>query len=402
MVRDMACEWMTAAEAADRLGVTVRTLYAYASRGVLTARPVRGGGGRRSEYERAQVEALAHRTAKRERAGQVEIRVETAVTDLKPAGALAFRGYPIEDLLDRSFEDVAELLWTAELPDGPVFWPSANRREATRVLAALPSAAGVLDRMCAVASVLGMMDPARHELGPDAVAGVGRRLIPAMASAISAHPDPRPASGPVAAVLADRLAREDSLPSAPVDLALCLLADHELAASTFASRIAATVGADPYAVVGIGIQAMRAVDHGGTARDVHRMLRRVAEEGLSVVASADRRAGELPGFGHPVYTDCDPRAPHLLAALERVHAGSDRQDLVRSVLESATRRGLPAPNIDFALGAMAWLHRWPEESSTGLVVVARTAGWLAHAAEACERPSRLRPRAVYIGPRRRR
>lgn len=230
---------MTAAEAADRLGVTVRTLYAYASRGVLTARPVRGGGGRRSQYERAQVEALAARTAKRERAGQVEIRVETAVTDLKPAGALAFRGYPIEDLLDRSFEDVAELLWTADLPAGPVSWPSESRREAARVLAALPETAGVPDRMSAVVSVLGMVDPARHDRGPAAVADVGRRLVPAMASAISAHPDPRPAPGSVAATISDRLARDDVLPAAPVDLALCLLADHELAASTFVSRIAA-------------------------------------------------------------------------------------------------------------------------------------------------------------------
>lgn len=388
---------MTASEAAERLGVTVRTLYAYASRGVLTAQPVRGGGGRRSRYERAQVEALAVRTAKRERAGQVEIRVETAVTELKPSGALTFRGYLIEDLLARSFEDVAELLWTAELPADPVCWPSENHLEATRVLAALPEAASVLDRMSAVATVLGMADPARRDLGPDAVANVGRRLIPAMAAAISAPLDPRPPSASVAAAITERLARDDGLPSAPIDLALCLLADHELAASTFASRIAASAGADPYAVVDIGIQAMRSVDHGGTAREVHRMLRRCTEEGLSTVAPDD--VGELPGFGHPVYTDFDPRAPHLLSALERAHAGSDRWNLVRTVLASATQRGLPAPNIDFALGAMAWLHHWPEEAPVGLVVVARTAGWLAHAAEAYEQPSRIRPRAVYLGPR---
>ncbi|MFE3178944.1 citrate/2-methylcitrate synthase [Amycolatopsis sp. NPDC059090] len=390
-------EWMTAAEAADRLGVTTRTLYAYASRGVLTSRPVRGGGGRRSQYERAQVETLAARTAKRERAGQVEIRVETAVTDLKPAGSLAFRGYPIEDLLDQRFENVAELLWTADLPADPVFWPNTNRPELTSVLTALPKTAGVLDRMSTVVSVLGMLDPARPDLGPAAVADVGRQLIPAMASAISAHPDPHPASEPVASVIADRLTRADTLPSAPVDLALCLLADHELAASTFASRIAATTGADPYAAVDIGIQTMRAVDHGGTARDVHRML-----QALSTVEFPVRPAIALPGFGHPVYTDFDPRAPHLLAALERVHAGNARLDLVRAVLESATRRGQPKPNIDFALGALTWLHRWPEEASLGLAVVARTAGWLAHAAEAYEQPSRIRPRAVYIGPRLRR
>ncbi|MFB9928085.1 citrate/2-methylcitrate synthase [Amycolatopsis halotolerans] len=395
-------EWMTAAEAADRLGVTMRTLYAYASRGVLTSRPVRGGGGRRSQYERAQVEALADRTAKRERAGRVEIRVETAVADLRPAGALAFRGYPIEDLLDQGFENVAELLWTADLPSGPVFWPNANRRETARVLTALPETAGLLDRMSTVVSVLGMLDPARSDRGPAAVADVGRRLIPAMAAAISAHADPHPAPGSVAATITDKLARGNPVPSAPVDLALCLLADHELAASTFASRVAATAGADPYSAVDIGIQAMRAVDHGGTARDVHRMLRRVAEEGLSTVESNARRDGALPGFGHPVYTGFDPRAPHLLAALERVHEESDRLNLVRTVRESATRRGLPKPNIDFALGALTWLHSWPEEASTGLVVVARTAGWLAHAAEAYERPSRIRPRAVYIGSRPRR
>ncbi|WP_409463398.1 citrate/2-methylcitrate synthase [Amycolatopsis sp. GA6-003] len=388
-------EWMTATEAADRLGVTVRTLYAYASRGVLTARPVRAGGGRRSQYERAQVEALATRTAKRERAGQVEIRVETAVTDLRPSGALAFRGYAIEDLLDRSFEDVAELLWTGDLPSGPISWPSTNRREIGRVLAALPKTAGVLDRMSAAVAVLGMLDPARQTFGPDAAADVGRRLIPAMASAVAAHRTPRPGS------VADTIAGADPLRSAPVDLALCLLADHELAASTFASRIAASAGADPYAVVDVGVQTLRATEHGGTAREVHRMLQRAEEAGASTVESDARRTGALPGFGHPVYTDFDPRTPYLLAALERVHADSARLALVWSVQESAMRCGLPKPNVDFALGAMSWLCRWPEDVSMGLVAVARTAGWLAHAAEAYERPSRIRPRAVYIGPRRR-
>ena len=110
-------EFLTAAEAARRLGVKPATLYAYVSRGLLGRD--KAADGRGSLFDPDEVEQLARRGRPRRPAGVADITVESAITQIA-AGRLRYRGLDAAGLAaSRSFEDVAELLWTGELPDRP-------------------------------------------------------------------------------------------------------------------------------------------------------------------------------------------------------------------------------------------------------------------------------------------
>ena len=110
-------EFLTAAEAARRLGVKPATLYAYVSRGLLGRD--KAADGRGSLFDPGEVEQLARRGLPRRPAGVADITVESAITQIA-AGRLRYRGLDAAGLAaSRSFEDVAELLWTGELPARP-------------------------------------------------------------------------------------------------------------------------------------------------------------------------------------------------------------------------------------------------------------------------------------------
>ena len=98
----------------------------------------------------------------------------------------------------------------------------------------------------------------------------------------------------------------------------------------------------------------------------------------------------MPGFGHPLYPDGDPRARALLAAFEPPALLAD----LRRETEAATGQ---LPNIDFALVGLARALALPTDAPFILFAVARTAGWLAHAIEQIQTGRLIRPRARYVG-----
>src|SRR6516225_895043 len=117
-------DFLTASEAARRLGVKPATVYAYVSRGVLSR--VRAPDGRGSLFGAEEVEQLARRGRPRRPAGVADITVESAITEIT-ADSLRFRGLDATRLaVSRTFEEVAELLWTGELPSAQA--PSAPPR----------------------------------------------------------------------------------------------------------------------------------------------------------------------------------------------------------------------------------------------------------------------------------
>jgi citrate synthase len=110
-------EFLTAAQAAQRLGVKPATLYAYVSRGVL--RRDRAADGRSSLFDSDEVERLARRGRPRRPVGAADITVESAITEIA-GDRLRYRGLDVIRLAtSRTFEDVAELLWTGEFPAAP-------------------------------------------------------------------------------------------------------------------------------------------------------------------------------------------------------------------------------------------------------------------------------------------
>ena len=409
-------DYLTAAEAARRLGVKPATLYAYVSRGVLSR--VRAPDGRTSLFGAKEVEQLARRGRPRRPAGVADITVESAITEIT-GDSLRFRGLDATRLaVSRTFEEVAELLWTGEFPSG-----RASGREPWRARpaalaagraaqAALPAGTLPLERLQVIVPAMAATDPLRLQLDRPAVIAAGQNIIAGMVDCLPGDVTSA-AAEPVAGRLWSRLCAGNEPGNGPghgqgrpapglmraLSAALVLLADHELAASTLAARAAASVRADPYAVVGTGLGAMSGALHGGASLGAETLMAaaRGPEDVPRVVAELLRRGEKVPGFGHFVYRGGDPRAILLLDLVRRVAPKSRQLAVADAVFAEVRHKSLPEPNIDFAIATLVRVAGMVRGAGEAIFAVARTAGWIAHALEAYSGPGPLRPRAVYTG-----
>jgi citrate synthase len=187
---------------------------------------------------------------------------------------------------------------------------------------------------------------------------------------------------------------------AALDQALVLLADHELAASTLAARVAASAWADPYLVVSAGLAAGGGPLHAGASESVRSLLHDIVTGTPAATAVGERLrdVGAVPGFGHPVYEGPDPRAVVLLGALRRARPPKAVLGAVRAVEAIVAADGDEHPNIDFALGAFTEAFAMVAGAGEAIFVLARCAGWVAHGLEEYEHRLRYRIRAAYTGP----
>jgi citrate synthase len=364
-----------------------------------------GEDGRSSLFDAGEVESLARRGRPRH-PGAGEFVIESALTEITSDRA-CYRGYDITALAARyALEDAAWLLWTGELSGrdrGAWRASEAALRAGRAAQAALPSGTLPLERFGVIVPALAATDPLRLQLDPPAVIAAGQAI---MAGLVDCLPAPDGASGADGSSLTGRLwgklcpgPPDDGLKGA-LRVALVLLADHELAASTFAARVAASVRADPYAVVATGLGAAGGALHGGASLGVEAMLAAAAgpQDVARVVGSLLRRGERIPGFGHFVYRAGDPRAAFLLGEIRARAPGSPRLAVADALVREVVGRGLPTPNIDFALAVLASVAGMVPGAAEAVFAVARTAGWIGHALEEYARHTPLRPRARYTGP----
>jgi len=389
-------EWIDAKSAAERLGVKPATLYAYVSRGVLKRRY--DPDHRRSLFDPAEVEELARRGKPRRRPAPTEIAIESRITTFG-ADRPYYRGHDAIDLAQRyRFEEVAELLWCGELSDtGPWHCRSAAVATARAVQVALPGELLPLDRLHLAVTALAVSDPLRFQRDPDAVAATGRALIAGMVEALPQLSPPVGRS--IAEMLWSRLSSRR--PSGPqelraVDAALILLADHELAASTFAARVAASARADPYAIVGCGLGVLGGPLHGGSSLAVERMLAEITEPTTvpRVIGDRLRRGERIPGFGHAVYRGGDARGVELWRLLRTIAPVHPKVIAAEVILTELRTRRLPEFNCDLPLAVLGYVLDMIPGASETIFAVARTAGWLAHAIEEYASDTLIRPRAI--------
>lgn len=378
-----------AAEAAARLGVKRQTLYAYVSRGVLHRQVALDG--RTSLFDPAELDAL--RLGKRDRTeGELRTVIATAVTQVSDEG-LRVRGRDLIDLVSQgtSFTEVADLLW--ESPDDES-WPAPDPSLVTDL--------GGVDGLRTLVAAASASDPLRHDLTPRSVREAGRRMITTMANGL---PTASPGDDEtIASALWRRLSprRGSTTELHALDVALALLVDHGLAASTFAARIAASVRADPYSVVTSGLGVIGGPLHGAASSVVHELFAESAriEDAAVAVGDALRLHGRVPGFGHTLYTQQDPRYSALMTLVVDAWSDDPRLQYVYRVRDVVGSRRDEFPNVDLALGAFSWLAQMQPDAGETIFAIARTAGWLAHAVEEYdEAPLRFRPRARYRGPR---
>ncbi|MEQ8438433.1 MAG: citrate/2-methylcitrate synthase [Ilumatobacter fluminis] len=370
------------AEAARLLGVSKPTLYAYVSRGLVERHTA--VDGRTSLYPREQIERLATRGRSKapvERPS-IDVKIGSSITLLDDV-TLRYRGHEVAELArTRSFEQVGELLWTGDLPGRPVVWP-LDRAQLDRCLDVATPLVG--------RSAVAAMGAASHALSASSTGsesgGDAARAVAAIAPTLVGGPR----RGPVAERLTKAYVRRPSPELvAAVDRALVLLADHELATSTLAVRVACSVRADPFAAIAAGLSVVSGRLHGGASVETADLVARAEVDGAAATVAALLDQGRrLPGFGHSVYRRGDPRVAPLLEAVRSV-PGADRTiALVDDMIAEAGRRLAHLPNVDLALGAL--LHAGGFPADAPLFAVARLAGWGAHYdEEAAERPVRFR------------
>ena len=389
---------ISAAEAANRLGVKRETIYAYVSRGLLTSE--RHLDGKSSTFDPSEIDRLRRKKNDRQ-PGRLEVPIASAITEVLD-GSVAYRGHSIDDLAgDRvGFEAVAELLWGGSLePADPWSADEAIGRAVRPAIAALGETATPSDRMMAGVIAAAAADPFRADRSVHGVTSSARVLVRTIVDSLP------PALPAVAAVSGDRIAdrlwsrltTDTAATSDLLDLALVLLADHGMATSTLAARLAASTRAAPHAVLLAGLGAVSGPLHGAASGVVHDLFVQAEADGPDLaIAAVIERDGKVPGFGHFIHRSRDPRHDLLMDALATAALPDDRLDIVAAIVARTADRIPVVPNVDLALGALTYCTGMDRAAGEVIFAIARTAGWLAHALEEYdEAPIRFRPVGRY-------
>ena len=420
---------LTAAEAADQLGVKLGTLYAYVSRGWLKS--YRRKVGRQALYRRADIEALRGVVStERGRRGRSLPPASTWVTVAQPKnieeGApgvivaesavssiidlkLAYRGYPIEEVVEHaSFEEVCLLLWSGERPVAEEI--AALRAEihgaqmpasVAASLAAVGDDAPPLLRLAAVMPTLAAWD---RRQPPRTRIDRAKLIISQLPLALAEPPALAltAANGMAGRLLGwapGSMAAEWEV--AALDRVLVACAEHELNASTFAARVVASTGADLFASVLAALCSLSGPIHGGACDRIEAMFAEL-ESGARIeeCLSAFTRDHRLPpGFGHAIYPDGDPRAVLLREVAQTVakHRGRRLFETAQKVETAVWKRERLRPNLDFYLTVCVRMLGFPRSMPAAIFAIGRASGWIAHALEQYADNRLIRPRMRYRG-----
>jgi citrate synthase len=389
--------YLSAREASAELAISPATLYAYVSRGLIRSEP--SPDSRSHRYRAEDIRGLKERrTPSVEPHGfksfDPELPVmDSAIATITEQGAI-YRGVNCVDLAEKdTLEHAATLLWdvTGVDPFAPDNRPHLS--DEMRAIAEAARRAAPIDRAIAVLALATSADPGAFTRAPEGRAMVGARILRLLvATMLSTAPSAEPLHQQIAKAWAPDLKHAPDL----IRRALVLLADHELNASTFTVRCAASTGLNLYDSIIAGLAALKGPKHGGAGVLASRLVKTLIDQDPEPVIRERVALGErFAGFGHGVYKRGDPRAMSLLDALTR--AGAARK-FTREVPERIAEATGEFVNIDYALAVLVHSLRLPPGSELALFAMARAVGWIAHASEQLQYGRLIRPRARYVGP----
>lgn len=335
-------------------------------------------------------------------------------------GRLIYRGgYLILELAERSFEDVAYLLWHGELP-GPdklaqlKSQMAANRTLNEQAVAALRGLRRDVDPMDAMRTVLSAQGSAPNCPKPsleDAIALTA--VAPTLVAGYYRHQrdqelvEPNPKLGHAANFLYMLSGEEpDDLRRHCLETYLVLLADHGLNASTFTARVAASTGTDLCSAMIAAIGALKGPAHGGAATAAMKMLEKIgtAENAEKWLTDAMARKERFMGFGHRVYRTYDPRARILRELVKDANpdfyeVASRTEEVALRLLAEKHPERPNATNVDYYSAGVLQAAGFPKEFFTCVFAASRLAGWTAHVLEYMSTDGRIiRPASEWMGP----
>ena len=390
--------YLSAREASAELAISPATLYAYVSRGLIRSEP--SPDSRSHRYRAEDVRGLKERRAP----SAIEPRgfrsfdpdlpvMDSAISTITEEGAI-YRGVNCVDLSEKdTLEHTATLLWDVTGVDPFAADNCPHVSDEMRAIAEAARRAAPIDRAIAVLALATSADPGAFTRAPEGRAMVGARILRLLvATMLNAEPSSELLHQQIAKAWAPDNKHAPDL----IRRALVLLADHELNASTFTVRCAASTGLSLYDAIIAGLAALKGPMHGGAGVLASRLVKTLIDQDAEPVIRERVALGErFAGFGHGVYKRGDPRAMSLLNALTR--AGAARK-FTREVPERIAEATGEFVNIDYALAVLAHSLRLVPGSELTLFAMARAVGWIAHASEQLQFGRLIRPRARYVGP----
>ncbi|GII97783.1 citrate synthase/2-methylcitrate synthase [Sediminihabitans luteus] len=350
----------------------------------------------------------------------------TSVSKVDPeSNSLLYRGYPVQDLAERtSFEEVAHLLWHGELPTPAQLAAQTVTERSHRALPdavrdlvlSLPTTAHPMDVVRSAVSLLGALDPTADDTSPEAEQAKAGRLWAVLPGVVALDQrrrrgldlvEPRDDLGYAANFLWTTFGEEPA-PEAvrAFEVSMVLYAEHSFNASTFTARVVTSTLSDLYSAVTAAVGALKGPLHGGANEAVM--------EAFAEIGSADRAAAwlddalaarrKIMGFGHRVYKHGDSRVPTMKATLDDLvahHGRADLGELYDALADAmAVRKGI-LPNLDYPAGPAYHLLGFDTQTFTPLFVASRVVGWTAHVMEQRAANALIRPLSEYVGAPRR-
>jgi citrate synthase len=359
-------------------------------------------------------------------------------------GILEYRGYPIEQLAEKStFLEVAYLLWTGELPtpDELELWSHGIRyhtiihESIKKFLDGFRHDAHPMGILVSTVAALATFYPEAKAINDPEIRRIQfYRLIskmPTLAAFAYRHsigmpyvyPDNRLGyaenflnmmfHGREPQGFLDTESHHSPVLARALDILFILHADHEQNCSTASMRTVGSAHTDPYTSVSAACAALYGPLHGGANEAVLRMLREIGsvEKIPAFIDSVKRGDRMLYGFGHRVYKSYDPRAKIIKYWADRVFEVTGRNPLIDIALalekialedEYFIKRKL-YPNVDFYSGIIYEAMGFPTDIFPVLFAIPRTPGWLSQWRENLEDTEQKisRPRQLYLGERRR-
>jgi citrate synthase len=350
-------------------------------------------------------------------------------------GILRYRGYPIEQLAEKStFLEVAYLLRNGELPAQAEYdkwvhditYHTYVHENIKRFLEGFRYDAHPMSMLCSSVAAMSSFYPKAKNIFDPAERNISiiRLLakLPTLAAMIYRHVKGLPFVYPdndltyvenflsMVARMSEPKYEANPVFTKALDVLFILHADHEQNCSTNAVRAVGSSHVDPYSAIAAGIAALYGPLHGGANEQVLRMIEEI-EHPKNVPAFIESVKGgkgsRLMGFGHRVYKSYDPRARIVKKLADEVFqvVGMDKDLEIALKLEEAAlndeyfvSRKL-YPNVDFYTGLIYRSMAFPTDFFTVLFAVARTAGWLAQWEEMLlDKEQKIaRPRQIYIG-----